>query len=128
VTSDEAGHAARYGPALVFFVKGSAFLEPGGLRVTGQQSATFAIVPESAPTVHLFLRNFAVDNTVTVDGGGSRHQLSLKPREERTVDLPLEPGRTSIVVRITSASGVKPSELEPGNLDQRVLGCWVETR
>jgi hypothetical protein len=128
VTPDEAGHAARYGPALAFLLKGSAFLEPGGAWVAGRKFATFAIVPDSGAAVHLFLRNFAVDNTVTVDADGSRQQLSLKPREERTMDLSLPPGRSGVVVRITSAAGAKPSDLEPGNLDQRVLGCWVETR
>jgi hypothetical protein len=128
ITSEEAGHAAHYGPAMVFLLSGSAFMERAGTWVAGRQSAEFAIVPESGATVHLFLRNFAVDNTVTVDAGGSRQQLSMKPREERTLDLPLDPGRAGTVVRIASAAGAKPSDLEPANLDQRMLGCWIEVR
>jgi hypothetical protein len=44
------------------------------------------------------------------------------------LDLPFERGRTGAVVRITSAAGTKPSDVEPGNLDQRMLGCWIEVR
>ena len=128
VTNDEGGHAARYGPALVFMLRGSAFMERGGTWVAGQRFADFAIVPESGDSVHLFLRNFVVDNIVTVDGGGFHQQVALKPREERMLDLPFEQGRRGVVVRITSAAGAKPSDLEPGNLDQRMLGCWIEAR
>jgi hypothetical protein len=52
----------------------------------------------------------------------------MKPREERTLDLPVDRGRQGIVVRVISAAGAKPSDLEPGNLDQRMLGCWIEGR
>jgi hypothetical protein len=127
-TNDEAGHAARYGSTMLFLLNGSAFVESGGTWVAGRQSAEFAVVPESGPTVHLLLRNFAVDNTVTIDAGGSRQELSMKPREERTLDLPVDRGRQGIVVRVISAAGAKPSDLEPGNLDQRMLGCWIEGR
>jgi hypothetical protein len=113
---------------MVFFLKGSAFMERVGTWVAGRRSAEFAIVPEPVAAVHLFLRNFVVDNSVTVDAGGSRQELSMKPREERMLDLPLDPGRAGMLVRITSAAGAKPSDLEPGNLDQRMLGCWIEVR
>jgi hypothetical protein len=128
LTSEEAGHAARYGPAMAFLLSGSAFMERAGTWVAGGKSAEFAIVPESGATAHLFLRNFAVENTVTVDAGGARQVFSMKPREERMLDLPRDPGRAGAVVRITSAAGAKPSDLEPANLDQRTLGCWMEIR
>ena len=127
-TNAEAGHAARYGPSLVFLLAGRAFMEPAGAWVAGRQSAEFAIVPESGATIHLLVRNYAVDNTVTVDAGGARQEFALKPREERMLDLPFERGRRGAVVRVTSAAGAKPSDLEPGNLDQRMLGCWIEAR
>jgi hypothetical protein len=128
ITAVEAGHAARYGPAMVFLLKGSAFMEPGGAWVAGRAFAEFAIVPESGAAVHLLVRNFVVANTVTVMASGTRQEIQLKPREERMIDLPSDRDRSGLVVRITSAAGVKPSDLEAGNLDQRLLGCWMETR
>jgi hypothetical protein len=127
VTDREAEHAARYGPALVFMLGGSAYPASTGAWVGGRQSADFAIAAEAA-LVHLFVRNFAVDNRVTVESGGTRQQLTLRPREERIIDLPLDATRHGTLVRITSESGAKPSDLDPGNQDQRLLGCWIETR
>jgi hypothetical protein len=59
---------------------------------------------------------------------GWRQEVSLKPREERMFDVPIDPARAGVVLRVRSAAGVRPADIEPGNQDKRVLGCWIETR
>src|SRR5262249_3512143 len=120
-----AWRAARYGPATVFLLDGRAYVEPGGSWIVGRSEAEFAIVPDRGAPVQLFVRNFAVDNTVVLESDRWRQDLALKPREERMLDVPLEAGRAGVVLRVRSAAGARPFEVEPGNQDKRMLGCWI---
>jgi len=122
----EARRAGRYGPAFVFLVDGSAYMEKAGAWVAGRDEAGFVIVPDAGSMVRLLLRNFAVDNVVTIVGAGGQQAYPMKPREERTIEVPVD-GRTgAAIVRVKSAAGARPSDLEPGNLDLRLLGCWIQ--
>jgi hypothetical protein len=124
----EARRVGRYGPAMVFLVDGSAYMEKAGAWVSGRGEAGFVILPDAGSMVRLLLRNFAVDNVVTIDGAGGKQEYPMKPREERTVEVPVD-GRTgAAIVRIKSAAGARPSDLEPGNLDVRLLGCWIRVQ
>jgi hypothetical protein len=128
LTGFDARRAAHYGPATVFLVRGSVFMERAGAWVAGRNEAEFVVFPDSGATVRLLLRNFAVDNTVTFESAAGPQEYRLKPREERTVDVPVDAGTRAAIVRVKSAGGARPSDLEPGNLDARLLGCWLETR
>jgi hypothetical protein len=124
----EARRAGRYGPATVFLVDGSAYMEKAGAWVAGRDEAAFVIVPDAGSMVRLLLRNFAADNVVTIDSAGSQQEYSMKPREERTVEVPVDGGTAAAIVRVKSAAGARPSDLEPGNLDLRRLGVWIQAR
>jgi hypothetical protein len=128
VSDQIASRAARYGPATVFLLGGQAYLEPGGSWIAGGAEAEFAIGRERGQAVQLFVRNFAVPNTVVLETDGWRQDVALKAREERLFDVPIDPARAGVVLRVRSATGIRPSDIEPGNLDKRVLGCWIETR
>jgi hypothetical protein len=124
----EARRAGRYGPATVFLVDGAAYLEKAGAWVAGRDEAGFVIVPDAGSMVRLLLRNFAVDNVVTIDSAGGQQEYPMTPREERTIEVPVD-GRTgAAIVRVRSAAGARPSDLEPGNLDLRLLGCWIQVQ
>jgi hypothetical protein len=124
----EARRAAHYGSATVFLVGGFGFMERAGAWVAGQRDAEFMLFPDSGTTVHLLLRNFAAENAVTLDGSAGRQELLLKPREERTIELAVDRATGAAVVRIKSQGGARPSDVEPGSLDPRMLGCWIEAR
>jgi hypothetical protein len=47
------------------------------------------------------------------------------PGEERRLTIPVAPGRRAVLVRFQTATGFRPSEVEPGKLDQRFLGVNV---
>jgi hypothetical protein len=128
VSDQVASRAARYGPATVFLLDGQAYLEPGGSWIAGGAAARFAIAHERGEPVQLFVRNFAVSNTVVLETDGWRQDVTLKPREERVLDVPIDPSRAGVVLRVRSVTGVRPADIEPGNQDKRVLGCWIETR
>ena len=123
-----AWRAARYGPATVFLLDGRAYLETGGSWVVGGASADFAIVRDPGARLQLFVRNAGIDNTVTLEAGSWRENLALKPREERLFDLAVDVSRPGVVLRVTTATGARPADVEEGNQDKRLLGCWIETR
>ncbi len=89
--------------------------------------AEFVIQPDPGSDLRLFLRNSPVDNRVVLESGAWRQELALKPREERLVDVPVERETGGARLRVSCASGVRPSEIEQSD-DTRLLGCWIETR
>jgi hypothetical protein len=124
-------HAVRYGPAVVFLLDGHAYTEPGGTWIGGGDDARFAIEPDPGAAIRLFVRNAPVQNEVTLESGGWRQVLALRPREERMVDVPVEagrPGSNAALLRVTTTAGFRPADLDPSNTDRRLLGCWIETR
>src|SRR5262249_7169351 len=128
VSDQPALSAARYGPATVFLLDGRAYVESAGSWIAGRSEAEFAIVPDRGAPVQLFVRNFAVDNTVVLQSDRWRQDLALKPREERVLDLPVAAQSAGVVLHVRSAAGARPFDVEPGNQDKRMLGCWIETR
>jgi hypothetical protein len=123
----EAGRGARYGPAVLFLLDGIAWVEPGGIWVGRGVNTEFVIAPDPHVSIHLFVRNGATDNTVTLDSQAWHETLVLKPGEERLVAMPVRAGSgTPLIVR--SADGFRPSEIDPASADDRLLGVWIETR
>jgi hypothetical protein len=128
VSGREASRAARYGHATVFLLDGGAYVEAAGTWIAGAAEAEFAIVADRRSPVQLFLRNYAVANTVVLETDRWRQDIALQPREERLVALPIDAATGGVVLRVRSATGAAPADVEPGNRDRRILGCWIETR
>jgi hypothetical protein len=128
VSEQRAWRAARYANATVFLLDGRAYVEPGGAWVGGATTAAFAIVGDGAAPLQLFVRNSPVQNTVVLEASHWRDTLTMAPREEKLLSVPFDVGRQGFVLRVSSASGARPSDVEPGNQDRRLLGCWLETR
>ena len=128
VSNRRAWRAARYAHATVFLLDGRAYLEPDGSWIAGAASAEFAIVGDRGAPVHLFVRNAAVANTVVLEGAHWRRELAMAPREEKMLDVPADADRPGAMLKISSSSGARPSDVEAGNTDRRLLGCWIETR
>ncbi|MEP7307132.1 MAG: hypothetical protein ABJA98_16590 [Acidobacteriota bacterium] len=120
-------HAVRYGPAVVMLLGGHVYVEPGGAWIAGGSEADLAIAPDPGNGIRLFLRNSPVDNRVTLTSGAWRQELTLTPREERLLDVPVDKGTGGARVRVSCASGARPSDVEHSD-DTRLLGCWIETR
>ncbi len=126
VASDVAWHAVRYGSAVVFLMNGHADVEPGGTWVAGGEAAEFVIASDPGASPKLFVRNFAAKNQVTLQSGAWNQALTLEPREERLLDLPVDRDR-NIPLRVATSAGARPSDVEHSD-DRRFLGCWIETR
>jgi len=66
-----------------------------------------------------------VDNVVTLLSGSWREELRMRPEEEHRVDVPVDLAHEGTLVRIRSAGGFRPSEVDPRNRDTRLLGVYV---
>jgi hypothetical protein len=118
--------AARYPGATVFFMDEAAFPEPGAFWVRGaSESAVVLLADQPLPSRTLLLRNAALDNVVTLSSRSWREELRMRPEEERRVDIPIDPSHDGTLVRIRSARGFRPSEVDPHNRDTRLLGVYV---
>ena len=68
------------------------------------------------------------DQSRAIGIDGDVRSFDLHPREELTMAVPILDPRPGALIRIDSASGFTPSEVEPGSTDERFLGVWVEFR
>ncbi|HEX5475510.1 MAG TPA: hypothetical protein VFX12_12695 [Vicinamibacterales bacterium] len=128
LSSGTAQHAVRYGAHTVFFLDDRSFPEPGAFWVAGSRASTVVVQPDEPGAVRLQLRNAPVANVVTLDLASGRQQLSLGPGEERQIVVPYDPVHRAMLVRIASASGFRPSEVDPGSRDERLLGVWIKVQ
>jgi hypothetical protein len=120
-----ARRAVRYGTAAAFFLDDRAFPEPAGFWVAGARETSLVVRPDQPRPVAVQLRNGAAENVVALESGRWREEIMLKPGEERRVDIPLDPARGAAPLRIRSAAGFRPSEVDPGSRDTRFLGVFV---
>lgn len=128
LTPDTARRAVRYGDTVAFFVDDRAFPEPSGFWVGGAREAHVVFQPDAPRQLSLSLRNGAAANTVTIECGNWKDEFAMSPGEERRLDVPADPqGATARLVRIASSAGFRPSELNAGSRDTRLLGVFVRT-
>jgi hypothetical protein len=127
LTGATARRAVRYSAATVFFLDERSFPEPDAFWVGGARDSGVVIQPNRATAAcRLRLRNAPVANRVVLEAGSWRAAFDLGPGEERFVDVPVDPAPGAALVRVTSSSGFRPSEVEPGSRDERFLGVWVQ--
>jgi hypothetical protein len=127
LATEEARHVVRYRAAVVFLMSGHAYVEPEGTWVAGGEEAAFVISPDPGAPISLFLRNAPVANQVTLESGAWREVLSLAPREERLIEVPIDPSGIGARLRVATTAGARPADVEQSD-DRRLLGCWIETR
>ena len=120
-----ARRAVRYDGIVAFFLDDRAFPEPSGFWVGGERETSVVLAPdERRGSLSLLLRNAPVDNTVSLEFSRRREEIALKPGEERRIELPLDPASGSVLLRIRSSAGFRPSEADPNSRDTRLLGVY----
>lgn len=127
LTDEYARHAVRYGQATVYFLDERSFPEPEAFWVGGARSTQIVINPdEPRATATLHLRNGGAGNTLLISTPGWREEMRLAPGEERRLQVPMDHTRGATLFRLTTSSGFRPSDVNPGSRDTRYLGVWVK--
>jgi hypothetical protein len=119
--------AAPFGSLTVFFHDAVAYSEPDGFWVRGRARlrTTIADGAESNDATALQVHSGARPNTVTFSTPRWSERLELVPGVTREVRVPSVPHERLVSLTITTTSGFVPAELQPGNGDRRLLGCWI---
>jgi hypothetical protein len=124
--------ARRYGDTVIWYLDGDAFNEPEGFWVRGAADSEVIVQPDArgGSAVTLLVRNGGAPNEVTLElvEGGWREALSLSPGQERELSVPIDPRRGRAALRIRSASGFRPADVDAGSKDTRYLGVWIAVR
>jgi hypothetical protein len=110
----------------VYFLDEGTYPETDAFWIRGARRAQVVIDREQqSPTSSLFIRNGPVENTLTIEAGRWRNQLTLAPSEERVVAVPSSPSGSSTLLRFATTSGFRPSQVVSSSRDHRFLGVWV---
>jgi hypothetical protein len=126
-----ANSARRYGSTIAWFVDHNAFDDPDGLWTAGGGvEAQVLLQPDAGTSVRVLVRNGPETNEVAMrsDGGDWQARLAMNPGQEQEIEVPLDPARGAVLVRVVSRSGFRPSDVDPGSRDTRLLGVWMLPR
>jgi len=125
-TRQAAIRAARYGRARVFFFDEWAYAEPDGFwtRATGTTDVVIDTPGTALAELPISITAGAVATTVTLTMGSWSESFALDAGQTRDVLLPAA-ASGAWLLRISSGTGFRPSEREPGNNDVRALAAWV---
>ena len=127
LTAGYARTGVRYGAASIFFLDDRSFPEPEAFWVGGARRSSIVIQPDAGlEAITVLMRNAPVQNDVTIEAGGWRIDLDFAPGEERRISVPLDARRGATLVTFSCSAGFRPSAVEPGSRDDRVLGVWVQ--
>ncbi|WP_110171354.1 hypothetical protein [Luteitalea pratensis] len=113
-----ATRAHPMGGSVWLLPEADVYAEPGGVWLGGDADITLGL-PSSLP-MEVNLRAGAADVAVAwsaTDNGEAR----LSAGETRTVTMVPRHGR----LRLLTRGGFRPSQVSPGNKDQRYLGAWI---
>lgn len=120
--------AATIGDTRVYFHDERVWLGDRGFWTPGDASVAVTLAPPPGRRAAMLrLRAGAVKTTVRIRAGGRDERIELAPHA--THDLSVSAGdRRDGPIRLTldTAPGFVPAHLEPGNPDERRLGCFVE--
>ena len=126
-TDAYSGRAVRYPAATVFFLDDGSFAEPEAFWVGGARRSSIVVQPDERPSaLELLVRNAPVENRLTIESAGWREEIALAAGEERRVRVPLDPARDATLIELSSASGFRPSAVDPTSRDDRYLGVWIK--
>jgi hypothetical protein len=120
----------RYDGVICWFLDTNAFIEEAGFWVRGTQSTDVVFQPldPSARQVAIAGRNGAAPNHVRFEAGKWHEDVALAPGQPFQVSVPLDAAGAACRIRITSPAAFRPSEVERGSTDRRLLGIWISPR
>jgi hypothetical protein len=125
VSRDVGRRAVRYDGGTAFFIDDRAFPEPAGFWIAGARETVVAIRPDQPGAIRLVLRNGAADNRVSLESGRWRDDVALRPGAEYPITVPADASGAALI-RIRSATGFRPSEVDRSSRDNRYLGVFVQ--
>jgi hypothetical protein len=126
LTPATATRAIRYGSLNAYFLDDGSFGEPDAFWVGGGRQTSLVLQPDTPAALPILIRNAPVANVVSLSAGSWHESLTLAPREERTIQVPIDPSRAAALLTVSTTAGFRPSETDTNSRDHRFLGVWVK--
>jgi hypothetical protein len=118
-----ATHAAAH--AAMFFHNDSVVPEPNGFWLPGRSRLAVTVAASHLHPPRLRLRAGPVPTRLRLIAPGWQQDVTLEPRAQRDVVLPIPATDVTRLVFETS-TGFVPASLDWRSHDRRLLSCWVE--
>jgi hypothetical protein len=103
----------------------NTYPEGGVFWTRDTAEGTVVIATRGAGAVRLILHVGPSGGPVTVDAGGKRMDVDLKPDETREIEIAIPAGSERLSLSIRAARSFRPSAVDPKSTDDRLLGCQV---
>jgi len=107
------------------YADGNTYPEGGVFWTRDTEEGTVVIATRGASAIRLILHVGPTGSPVTVDAGGKRLDIDLKPDETRDIEIAIPAGREKMSLSIRAANAFRPSAVDPKSTDNRLLGCQV---
>ncbi len=114
--------ASRPG-AYIFFLDDNAYPEGEFSWTRGGRQTELLVTSSGVSALRFRLQNGASGGSVHLSVAGSGRDFSLAPWETRTIEMPVPPAARWVRVTISSEGAFRPSDVESGSRDTRLLGC-----
>jgi hypothetical protein len=111
--------------AYMAYADGNAFPEGGIFWTHGTDRAEVLVSPDGAPAVNLTLHTGPLSGTVRLVIDGQTRDVEVGSGETRLVSVPVRPGHSYVTLSVQSPGAFRPSDVDAGSTDTRLLGCQV---
>jgi hypothetical protein len=123
-SSEVARRAASYGGLHVFAFEDDVWLEPQGVWIGGARAGRLVLsAPDGRSSIGLTIRAGPPGARVRVEGPGLSSTRLLGPLESMAVEVPVDAHLRASWITVRTDRGFRPSDVDPGSRDRRLLGC-----
>jgi hypothetical protein len=126
VARGTATRAVRYDGTTAYFLDDRSFAEPSAFWVGGGRTSSVVVQSDVPGDLTILVRNGPVANHAALRAGTWAAEFPLAPGEERHVQVPADAAHSATLLTIQSASGFRPSWVDPNSRDTRFLGLWIQ--
>ena len=105
---------------------GASWIEKTGFWVGYPAGASFIVRPDRPVPVRLMLKSGPIANRIAVVRGSWRRDVAITPNGIARVEIPAAMNNLGMPVRVIPRHGFRLSDRDPGSVDDRSLGVWME--
>lgn len=111
--------------AYLAYANDGAFAEGGVFWTRGTSEAELLVAPAGSPVLNVTIHAGPAGSVVRVRLNTEQTGVTLAANETRTIALSVPAGASVVRLAVQSSTEFRPSDVDPGSTDSRMLGCQV---
>ena len=111
--------------AYLAYANDGAFAEGGVFWTRGTTEAELLVAPAGSPSINVTVHAGPAGSSVRLRLNDQETTVALGANETSSVPLAVPAGATVVRLTVQSSTEFRPSDVEPGSTDRRMLGCQV---